>query len=169
MAPIRVNIRGQLVPLHRAGHARGFSAYQGGDYFEFHQDGAAGRWLMSQSAEDRLHDPGHVVACGASVQDAANSFNCIRPQHIPGPPYVATSTRGCDLAAASIDTLVIVLAEALRLGYHDEGHGHPQLTGNEIADSLGLARWNGLQQLQLRHAYKAGREHLAIERIQRAR
>jgi hypothetical protein len=59
---------------------------------------------------------------------------------------------------------VVVLGEALRLGYDDARQNHPARTAELIADALGLARWNGLQQLQLRHAYMAGREHVATER-----
>jgi hypothetical protein len=166
MEPKKVNIRGQIVPLHRASHLRGFNAYQGGDYFEFRHDDDTDRWLMSQSAEDRLHDPAHVVACGVSVQDAANDFTVTRHRHAEDRAYVPTATQGCDLATASIDLLVLVLGEVTRLGYLDERQGHPRRTAHQIGDVLGLTRWNGLQQLQLCHAYKAGREHLAVERIQ---
>lgn len=165
MEPKKVNIRGQIVPLHRASHMQGFCAYQGGDYFEFRRNDAGDRWVMSRSAEDRLHDPAHVVGGGASIQDAANDFAATSHRPAEGRPYVPTVTQGCDLAAASIDILVLVLGEAMRLGYDDEGQGHPRRTANQIGDALGLVRWNDLQQLQLCHAYKAGREHLAIERI----
>ena len=170
MEPKKVHIRGQLVPLHQAGPVQGdaqaLCAYQGGDFFEFRRSNAGDRWRMSQSAEDRLHDPAHVVGCGASIQDAANEFTEATHRHPEDRSYVPTVTQEVDLAAASIDLLVLVLGEAMRLGYHDERHGHPRRTANQIGDALGLARWNGLQQLQLCHAYKAGREHLAIERIQ---
>jgi hypothetical protein len=160
MEPKKVSIRGQLVPLHRAGPVQGdaqaLCAYQGG----------GDRWRMSQSAEDRLHDPAHVVGCGASIQDAANEFTEASHCQPEGRSYVPTVTQAVDLAAASIDVLVLVLGEAMRLGYHDERHGHPRRTAGQIGDALGLVRWNGLQQLQLCHAYKAGREHLAVERIQ---
>jgi hypothetical protein len=120
---------------------------------------------VSQSAEDRLHDPAHVVGSGVSIQDAATDFTVTSHRHAEGRPYVPTATQGCDFAAASIDVLVLVLGEAMRLGYDDERQGLPRRTANQIGDALGLARWNGLQQLQLCHAYKAGREHLAVERI----
>jgi len=81
----------------------------------------------------------------------------------PRPAAQATA-----ISPASIDTLVLVLGEALRLGYHDEHHRHPRRTASQIGDALGLARWNGLQLLQLGHAYMAGRQHRAIERMQRA-
>ena len=166
MEPKKVNIRGQSVPLLCASHLRGFGAYQGGAYFEFRHDDAADRWLMSQSAEDRLHDPAHVVARGVSVQDAADDFTVRSDRHAKGRAYVPTVTQGCDLATASIDLLVLVLGEVMQLGYHDERQGHPRRTANQIGDALGLTRWNGLQQVQLCHAYKTGREHLAVERIQ---
>ena len=166
MEPKKINIRGVVVALHRASHSQGLCAYEGGDYFEFRHDDAADRWLMSQSVEDRLHDPAHVVACGVSVQDAANDFTVTSRRHAEARAYVPTVTQGCDLATASIDLLVLVLGEVMRLGYLDERQGHPRRTANQIGDALGLARWNGLQQLQLGHAYKTGREHLAVERIQ---
>lgn len=168
MAPKNVNIRGQIVPLYAASHPREFSAYQGGDYFEFRHDGATDRWLMFQSAEDRRHDPGHVVACATSIQDAATDFTITSLRRVDGAASTPGSTSDCDLSAASIDTLVLVLGEALRLGYHDEHHHHPRRTASQIGDALGLARWNDLQQLQLGHAYMAGRQHRAIERMQRA-
>lgn len=161
MVPKSVNIRGQIVPLHAASRPHEFSAYQGGDYFEFRQDGATDRWFMSQSAEDRLHDPCHVVACGTSIQNAATDFT-ISVERATSTP---ATTCDCDLSVASIDTLVLVLGEALRLGYHDERHNHPRRTASQIGDALGLARWSGLQQLQLTNAYQAGREHRANERI----
>jgi hypothetical protein len=71
---------------------------------------------------------------------------------------VPPATRGRDLVIASLDTLVAVIGEAVRLGHDDARSGHAQRTGSAIADVLRLARWNGLQQLQLRHAYTAGRE-----------
>jgi hypothetical protein len=162
----RVNIRGKIVLLHPSPHPRGVCAYQGGDYFEFRQDDA-GRWLMSQSAEDRLHDPAYVVGRGVAIQDAANEFTATSRRHTEGHPYVPTVTKGCDLAAASIDTLVVVLSEAIRLGYQDARHNHPPRAAGVIGDVLGLKCWNGLQQLQLRHAYMAGREQVALEAIKR--
>jgi hypothetical protein len=167
MEPKHVQIRGQRVPLHSTGDDRSWSAYQGGDYFQFRRDEATGRWLMSQSAEDRLHNPAHVVGRGVSIQDAADActITSLRSVGPEGSGYVPSATRGRDFAAGSLDTLVLVLGEAARLGYDDERRNYPQRTGNEIADALGLARWNGLQQLQLRHAYKAGREQIAVERI----
>jgi hypothetical protein len=167
MEPKNVNIRGQIVPLHRAGHLRWWSAYQGGDYFQFRPDDGTGLWLMSQSAEDRLHDSAHVVGRGISIQDAANDFTIasLRRVEPEGPGYVPDATRGCDFAAGSLDTLVLVLGEAARLGYDDERRNHRRRTANEIADALKLSRWKGLQQLQLCHAYKAGREHFQVERI----
>jgi hypothetical protein len=74
-------------------------------------------------------------------------------------------TRGCDLTGASLDTLVLVLGEAVRLDYGDARQNHPARIANPIADALCLAHWNDLQQLQLRYAYMAGREHVAAERI----
>lgn len=75
------------------------------------------------------------------------------------------ATRGCDFAAGSLDTLVLVLGEAARLGYDDERRGHPQRTGNEIADALGWRAGTACSSCKLRHAYKAGREQIAVERI----
>lgn len=164
--PRRVSIRGQCVHLHRRdGETRRLGTYQGGDYFEFRHDAATGRWLLSRSAEDRLHDPANVVASGISIQDAANDFTVASHRQVTGCAYVPNLAHGCDMAAASIDTLVLVLGEAVRLGYHDARHHHPPRTANLIGDALGLVRWNGLQQLQLRHAYMAGREQCDIERI----
>jgi hypothetical protein len=162
----RVNIRGKIVLLHPSPHPRGVCAYQGGDYFEFRQDDA-GQWLVSQSAEDRLHDPAYVVGRGATMQEAAHDFTAASRRRTEGHPYVPTVTQGCDLAAASIDTLVVVLGEAIRLGYHDARQNHPTRTAGVIGDALGLKGWNGLQQLQLRHAYMAGREQVALEAIKR--
>jgi hypothetical protein len=155
------------VPLHRDSHARGFCAYEGGDYFEFRHDDAAGRWRISQSAEDRLHDPAHVVGSGPSIQEAADDFTATS-RRAEARPYVPTVTQSCDLTAGSIDVLVSALGEAVRLGYHDALHNHPERTANLIGDALGLARWYVLQQLPLRHAYMAGREHVAVERIHRS-
>lgn len=162
MEQTRVSIRGRIVPLHRASHGRWYSAYQGGDYFEFRLAYGADRWLMSQSPENRLHDPAHVVGSGISIQDAANDFTAtsLRSSEVPYPPTV---TRGCDLAAASIDTLALALGEAMRLGYYDERHDLPQRAGHQVGDVLGLARWHSLQHLQLRQAYVAGREHYMVE------
>lgn len=41
--------------------------------------------------------------------------------------------------------------------------GHAARRGNAIADFFGLARWTGLQQLQLRTAYMIGRQHAVAE------
>jgi hypothetical protein len=41
------------------------------------------------------------------------------------------------------------------------------LRKSAAVNTLGLAGWNGLQQLQLRHAYMAGREQVALETIKR--
>lgn len=164
--PTSVSIRGQRVRLQRRdGDMRAFFAYQGGDYFEFRQDAAAaGRWLLSQSAEDRLHDPTNVVAHGTSIQGAADAFTLASRRTPTGPAYVPTVTQGVDMAAGSIDTLVTILSEAVRLGYHDARHHYGSRPAALIADTLGLVHWNGLQQLQLRHAYFAGREQANLER-----
>lgn len=161
MEPKRVNIRGAIVPLHRASRPASWCAYQGGDYFEFRFDSISHRWLISQSAEDRLHDSAHVVGSGATVHDAANDFAATSHRHANGLPYVARGTQHCDLSAASLDTLVLVLGEAVRLGHDDARQNHPARTADAIADLLGLGRWNGAQLLQLQHAYIAGREHVA--------
>lgn len=164
MEPKRVNIRGTIVPLHRASHPASWCAYQGGDYFEFRYDGTCNRWLISQSAEDRLHDAAHVVGSGATVHGAVDDFTATSHRHAEGRPYVPRCTPRSDLTVAPLDTLVLVLGEAVRLGYDDERQNHPPRTALSIADVLDLAHWNNTQLLQLRHAYLAGREHVAIAR-----
>jgi hypothetical protein len=165
MEPKRVNIRGTIVPLYRASHPASWCAYQGGDYFEFRYDGTCDRWLISQSAEDRLHDASHVVGSGANVHDAVNDFTATSRRHAEGRAYVPRCTPRCDLTVASLDTLVLVLGEAVRLGYDDARQSGPTRTALSIADVLDLAHWKSTQLLQLRHAYIAGREHVAVARI----
>jgi len=162
MEPTRVSIRRQLVPLYRDSRRWHWFAYQGGDYFEFRFDGICHRWLISQSAEDRLHNAAHVVGSGATIHEAANNFTCTSERHAQGRPYTAVGLELCDLTVVSLDTLLLVLGEASRLGYDDARQNHPTRTANAIADTLELAHCNGAQLLQLQHAYMAGREHLAI-------
>jgi len=163
MKDLRIDLRGQCVELTAVSYLRGWIAYQGADYFEFRPDGTGG-WLLSQSEEWDYHDPLHVVGRGATLQAAAEDFAHSITRQLgtrSGPP---SATRGRDLVAASIDDLLPVLGAATRLGYRDGGAGLAARTGNAIASVLGLASWSGLQQMQLRQAYMAGRQHGVSER-----
>ena len=159
--PLIIGIRGQRVPLTPARFIRGWLAYQGGDYFEFRMDGD--RWELSQSSEWDYHDPANVVGRGATLQSAADDFARSVTRSTDTRRAGPSLTRGRDLVAAPIDAVVIILGAATRLGYDDGRAGHRPRRGNAIAGALGLACWNGLQQLQLREAYLAGRQHAEIE------
>jgi hypothetical protein len=157
-----IEIRGQRVPLTPGRFIRAWLAYQGGDYFEFRVDGD--RWELSQSSEWDYHDASNVVGRGPTLQSAADDFarSVTRSTNArPGGPSV---THGCDLVAAPLDVLVTILGAATRLGHTDGRAGNRPRRGTGIAIALGLACWNGQQQLQLREAYIAGRQHAEIER-----
>ena len=157
-----IEIRGERVPLTRGSHIRGWFVYQGGDYFEFREDGAE-RWQLSQSSEWDFHDPSHVVGRGATLQAAAEDFARSITRGFARRPSTPHVTSGCDLVSASLGLLITVVSEATRLGYDDGRAGAAIRRGNAIAEALGLTRWTGLQQLQLRHAYLIGRQHAVAE------
>ena len=158
-----IEIHGERVPLNRGSHVRGWFVYQGGDYFEFRLHGGD-RWQLSQSSEWDCHDPSHVAGQGVTLQAAAEDFGRSITCRIDRRPNTPHATGGCDLPGASLGLLIAVVSEATRLGY-DDGHvGAAIRRGNGIAEALGLARWTGLQQLQLRHAYLIGRQHAVAER-----
>jgi hypothetical protein len=157
-----IELRGQRVPLTAAPTVRGWLAYQGGDYFEFRCSGE--RWQLSQSAEWDYHNCANVVGRGATLSAAAADFarSITRSTHArSGAP---AATRGRDLVTAPIEVLMTALGVATRLGYDDGRAGNAARRGNAIALAIGLACWSGLQQLQLREAYLAGRQHAATER-----
>ena len=158
-----IEIRGERVALTRGSHIRGWFVYQGGDYFEFRED-SADHWQLSQSPEWDFHDPSHVVGQGATLQAAAEDFARSVTRGLDRRPNTLRETSGGDLMEAPVDLLVTVIGHATRLGYHDGRTGAALRRGNGIADALGLARWTGLQQLQLRHAYMIGRQHAVAER-----
>jgi hypothetical protein len=158
-----IEIRGERVPLTRGSHIRGWFVYQGGDYFEFREDGAE-RWQLSQSSEWDFLDPSHVVGRGATLQAAAEDFSRAITRRIDRRPSTPRATSGCDLVSAPVGLLLAVVSEATRLGYDDGCTGAAARRGNGIAEMLGLARWTGLQQLQLRQAYVIGRHHAVAER-----
>jgi hypothetical protein len=158
-----IELRGQRVALTPGSYLRGWIAYQGGDYFEFRPDGAGG-WLLSQSAEWDCHDPSHVVGRGATMQAAAEDFARSVTRRTSPRPDAPSATRRRELVTASIDDLVSELGAAMRLGYDDGRAGLAPRTGNAVAYALGLSRWSGLQQLQLRQAYVTGRQHGVSER-----
>jgi hypothetical protein len=158
-----IEIRGERLPLTRGSHIRGWFVYQGGDYFEFREDGAE-RWQLSQSSEWDFHDPSHVVGRGTTLQAAAEDFGRSITSRIDRRPNTPRATSGGDLVSASLGLLIAVVSEATRLGYDDGSAGAAIRRGNGIAEALGLARWTGLQQLQLRHAYLIGRQHAVAER-----
>ena len=157
-----IEIRGQRVLLTPARFIRAWLAYQGGDYFEFRVDGD--RWELSQSSEWDYHDPANIVGRGVTLQSAADDFARSVTRSTDARSSAPSVTRGCDLVAAPLDAVVAILGAATRLGYNDGRAGHRPRRGNAIAGVLGLACWNGLQQLQLREAYIAGRQHAEIER-----
>lgn len=158
-----IEIRGERVPLTAGSHIRGWFVYQGGDYFEFRADGAD-RWQLSQSSEWDYHDPSHVVGQGTTLQAAAEDFGHSITRGIDRRPNTPHATSGCDLVGAALGLLIAVVSEATRLGYDDGRAGAAVRRGNAVADALGLARWTGLQQLQLHHAYRIGRQHAVAER-----
>jgi hypothetical protein len=158
-----IEIRGERVPLTRGSHIRGWFVHQGGDYFEFREDGAD-RWQLSQSSEWDYHDPSHVVGQGVTLQAAAEDFGRSITRGIDRRSNTPHTTSGCDLVGASLGLLIAVVSEATRLGYDDGRAGAAIRRGNGIAEALGLAYWTGLQQLQLRHAYVIGRQHAVAER-----
>jgi hypothetical protein len=161
-----IEIRGDRVPLTAGSHIRGWFVYQGGDYFEFRQDGAD-RWQLSQSSEWDYHDPSHVVGQGPTLQAAAEDFARSITRRIERRPNTPRATSGCDLVGASVDLLIAVVGQATRLGYDDGRAGAATRRGNGVADALGLVRWTRAQQLQLRHAYVIGRQHAVSERKRR--
>ena len=163
MKDLTIELRGQRLTLTPVSYMRGWIAYQGGDYFEFRADGTGG-WKLSQSAEWDFHDPAHIVGQGATLQGAAEDFarsitRCTGPRS-----DARAATRRRDLVHASIEDLISVLGAAARLGYDDGCAGMTARTGNTIADALGLSRWSGLHQLQLRQAYVTGRQLSISER-----